>query len=82
MYHVTLYAMVRPAVIEGDDVERDHRRRDREGAVEDVDQGGRQAPHLDARGRVLQPAHSGLRTQVAPALRRPADGQLEQWVSA
>ena len=30
------------------DVERDRRRRDREGAAEDVDQGGRHAPHLGA----------------------------------
>ena len=64
------------------DVERDRRRRDREGAAEDVDQRRRQAPHLAGRQRVLQPAHGGLRTQIACALRRPADGQLEQRVAA
>ena len=64
------------------DVERDRRRRDREGAAEEVDQGGRQAPHLGARRRVLQPAHGGLRTEIAPALRRPADRQLEQRIGA
>ena len=64
------------------DVQHDRRRRDREGAAEDVDQGGRQARHLSARGRVLEPAHGGLRTQIAPALRRPADRQLEQRIGA
>ena len=49
---------------------------------EDVDQRGRQASHLGARGRVLQPAHGRLRTQVAPTLRRPADRQLEQRIGA
>ena len=53
-----------------------------EAAAEDVDQGGRHARHLDARGRVLQTAHGGLGTQVAAALRRPADGQLEQRIVA
>ena len=64
------------------DVERDRRRRDREGAAEDVDQGGRQARHLDAGRRVLKPAHGGLGTQRAPALRRPAGRQLEQGIVA
>ena len=64
------------------DVQRDRRWRGRERAAEDVDQGGRHARHLDARGRVLQTAHGGLRTQVAAALRRPADGQLEQRIVA
>ena len=64
------------------DVQRDRRRRDREGAAEDADQGGRHAHHLAARRRVLQPAHGGLGTQVAAALRRSADGQLEQRVAA
>ena len=47
-----------------------------------VDQGGRQARHLDARGCVLQPAHGRLRAQVAAAFRRPADSQLEQGIGA
>ena len=64
------------------DVERDRRRRGSEGPAEDVDQRGRQASHLGARGRVLQPAHGRLRTQVAPTLRRPADRQLEQRIGA
>ena len=64
------------------DVERDRRRRDREGAAEDVDQGGRQARHLDAGRRVLKPAHGGLGTQRAPALRRPAGRQLDQGIVA
>ena len=60
------------------DVQHDRRRRDREGAAEDVDQRGRQARHLDPRGRVLQPAHGGLRTEIPTALRCPADRQLKQ----
>ena len=64
------------------DVERDRRRRAREGAAEDVDQGGRQAGHLAARRRVLKPAHGQLRTEIPVALRRPADGQLEQRIVA
>ena len=64
------------------DVEHDRRRRDREGAAEDVDQGGRQARHLSARGRVLEPAHGRLGTQIAAALRRPADRKLEQRIGA
>ena len=35
-------------------------------AAEDVDQ-HRQAPHLAARGRVLEPAHGRLQTEIAPA---------------
>ena len=38
--------------------------------------------HLDAGRRVLKPAHGRLRTQVAPAHRRPADGELEQRIRA
>ena len=64
------------------DIQRDRRRRGREGAAEEVDQGGRQARHLDPRRRVLQPAHGRLGTQVAAALRRPAHGQLEQGIAA
>ena len=64
------------------DVERDRRRRDREGAAEDVDQGGRHARHLTARRRVLQPAHGGLGTEIPAARRRPADGQFEQRIGA
>ena len=65
------------------DVQRDRRWRGiGKAAAEDVDQGGRHARHLDARGRVLQTAHGGLGTQVAAALRRPADGQLEQRIVA
>ncbi len=60
------------------DIERDRCRRSRERTAEDVHQGGRQTRHLDPRGRVLQPAHGRLETQIAAALRRPADGQLEQ----
>ena len=55
------------------DIEHDRRRRGREGAAEDVDQGRGHTRHLDAGRRVLQPAHGGLGTQVAAALRRPAD---------
>ncbi len=51
------------------DVERDRRWRGREGAAEDVDQGGRHARYLAARRRVLQPAHGGLGTQVVPGRR-------------
>ena len=54
----------------------------REAAAKDVDQGGRHARHFDAGRRVLQPAHGRLGTQVAAALRRPADGQLEQGIAA
>ena len=64
------------------DVERDRRRRGREGAVEQIDQGGRQAHHLDPRGRVLQPAHSRLGTEIAATLRHPADRRLEQRIGA
>ena len=64
------------------DVERDRRRRDREGAAEDVDQGGRQARHLDPQGGVLEPAHGRLRTEIPAALRRPADRQLERRIAA
>ena len=64
------------------DVERDRRRRDREGAAEDIDQGSRHARHLAARGRVLQTAHGGLRTEIAAALRRPAHGQFEEGIAA
>ena len=39
-------------------------------------------PRLAAGRRVLEPAHGGLRTQIAPALRRPADRQLEQGIGA
>ena len=53
-----------------------------EAAAEDVDQGGRHARHFDAGRRVLQPTHGRLGTQVAAALRRPADGQLEQGIAA
>ena len=60
------------------DVERDRRGRGGEAAAEEIDQRRRHARHLDARGRVLQPAHGRLRAQRAAALRRPADGQLEQ----
>ena len=60
------------------DVQRDRRRRGREGAAEDVDQGRRQARHLAARRRVLKPAHARLRTEIPAALRRLADRQLEQ----
>ena len=64
------------------DVEGDRRRRGGEAAAEDVDQGGRHARHFDAGRRVLQPTHGRLGTQVAAALRRPADGQLEQRIAA
>ena len=64
------------------DVQRDGGGRDREGAAEDVDQGGRHPRHLKPRGRVLQPAHGRLRTQRAAALRRLAHGQLEQGIGA
>ena len=64
------------------DVERDRRGRAREGAAEEIDQRRRHARHLAARGRVLQPAHGRLRAQRAAALRRPADGQLEQRIGA
>ena len=64
------------------DVERDRRRRGGEAAAEDVDQGGRHARHLDAGRRVLKPAHGRLRTQVAPAHRRRANGELEQRIRA
>ncbi len=64
------------------DIERDRYRRRREGAAEEVDQGGRQAPRLGPRGRVLEPAHGRLRTELRAALRRPADGQLEQRIGA
>ena len=64
------------------DVEGDGRGRHGEAAAEDIDQRRRHARHLDARGRVLQPAHGRLRAQRAAALRRPADGQLEQRIGA
>ena len=64
------------------DVERDGRGRGGEGAAEEIDQRRRHARHLDARGRVLQPAHGRLRAQGAAALRRPAHGQLEQRIGA
>ena len=51
-------------------------------AAEDVSQGRRHARYLNARGHVLQPAHSRLRAQRAAAFRRPADDQLEQGVGA
>ena len=58
------------------------RRRGREGAAEQIDKRRRHARHLDAGRRVLKPAHGRLRTQVAPAHRRPADGELEQRIRA
>ena len=64
------------------DVEHDRRRRGIEGTAEDVDQGSRQAPRLAERGRVLEPAHGRLRTEIAAALRRPADRQFEQRIAA
>ena len=64
------------------DVEADRHRRGVEAAAEEIDQRRRHARHLDARGRVLQPAHGRLRAQRAAALRRPADGQLEQGIGA
>ena len=64
------------------DVERDRRRRAREGAAEGIDQGSRHARHLAARGRVLQTAHGGLGTEIAAALRRPAHGQFEEGIAA
>ena len=64
------------------DVQRDRRRRGREGAAEQVDKRRRHARHLDAGRRLLKPAHGRLRTQVAPAHRRPADGELEQRIRA
>ena len=44
--------------------------------------GDRSSGQLAARGRVLQPAHGLLRTEIAAGLRRPADGQLEQRIAA
>ena len=64
------------------DVEGDRRRRGGEAAAEEIDQRRRHARHLNARRRVLQPAHGRLRTQRAAAFWRPADGQLEQRIGA
>ena len=50
---------------------------------EDIDQGGRHARHLAARGRVLQTAHGGLGTEIAAA--KPAarfHGQFEEGIAA
>ena len=62
------------------DVEGCGRWRAREGVVEEIDPCRRYARHVKPRGRVLQTAHGRLRGQRAAALRRPADGQLEQGI--
>ena len=64
------------------DVQRDGGGRGGKAAAEEIDQGGRHARHLDARGRVLQSAHGGLGAERAAALRRLPCGQLEQRVRA
>lgn len=51
------------------------------GAIE-VDLGACQARHRDSGRHVLEPAHAGSRTEIAPALPRPADHQLEQRIIA
>ena len=58
------------------DVQRDRRRRGREGAAEQIYQRRCHARHLDARRRVLQPVHGRLRTEIAAAIRRPPRGRL------
>ena len=37
--------------------------------------------YLDVRRRVLQPVHGRLRTEIAAAIRRPAEGQIERGIA-